>query len=124
MLKRRTRLQTNPQTTREWSDRSRSRIPAESAKRKTERRARHAIRDLALWRADHRCQARAAVPEVQCWGRLDVDEIVARSAYPSGHLDPENTQVLCAAHHQWKHDHPTAAVARGLTRLSWQENPT
>lgn len=75
-------------------------------------------------RASGRCEAATIVPEVLCGGPMDVDEIIPRSAYPGGHLDPENCQVLCRRHHDWKHAHPTEAHARGLRRWSWERDLT
>ena len=91
-----------------------------SKKRQREAKARTALNREALYRAGGRCQAVELVPEVTCSGPLDVDEIVLRSGRPGGHLDPENVQVLCRAHHDWKHDHPKEAVERGLRRWSWE----
>lgn len=54
------------------------------------------------------------MPEVECHGPLDADEYDLRSARPGGHLDPANVQMLCRAHHDWKHAHPVEAARRGL----------
>lgn len=71
--------------------------------------------------ANHECAARTLVPEVTCWGVLDVDEVQGRGVRPGGHLDGTNVQVLCRAHHNWKHEHPARAHELGLTRWSWEE---
>lgn len=96
------------------------RLPAQSAKRKRESAARAQVNRDALYRAGNRCQAIDLVPEVTCWGPLDVDEIKARGVNPGGHLDETNVQVLCRGHHDWKHAHPNEASERGLRRRSWE----
>jgi hypothetical protein len=96
------------------------RLRQQSAKRAAERDERAWVREDALHRAGHRCCAIDIVPEVTCWGPLDVDEIRSRGVNPGGHLDTANTQVLCRAHHDWRHAHPAEARARGLRRESWE----
>jgi len=58
------------------------------------------------------------VRHVACWHPpgepLDLDEIVPRGRGGSA-TDPENVQVLCRAHHDWKHAHPEEAERLGLT---------
>lgn len=90
-----------------------------SQKRQDSRPARERVVAAALKRAGYRCEATEVVPEVECRGGLDVDEIVLRSGYRDGHLDEENTQVLCRAHHNWKHDNDDEAEKRGLRVWSW-----
>lgn len=90
-----------------------------SAKRKAEEAERASVKVAALVRAGNRCEAAALVPEVACWGPLDADEIVPRGVYPKGHLDLENVQIACRAHHDWKHEHPEEAERRGLRKWSW-----
>lgn len=95
-------------------------LPAESVKRKAERPVRAAVRAERLYRAGGRCCMVQLVPEVQCWGPLDVDEIKSRGVNPGGHLDVENTQLACRAHHQWRTEHPELAHERGLRKKSWE----
>lgn len=83
-----------------------------SPRRESERASRTRIRTLALIR-DGGCIAPARVPEVHCWGPLDCDEWRPRGEGGS-HLDLDNVQVLCRAHHDWKHAHPIEAAHRGL----------
>jgi|CXWK01.1.fsa_nt_gi hypothetical protein len=94
------------------------RLSPMSSKRRAEAATRTAVREQALTLAGHRCTGQAAVPEVACGGPLDVDEIKGRGVNPGGHLDPSNVQVLCRAHHEWKHAHPDEARARGLRKRS------
>lgn len=110
----RAQLRADPERVREWLNRSRRRLPAESAKRRAERAARAQVRAATLERAGWRCQAAELVPEVRCRGPLDVDERTARGTHPGSHLDLEVTQALCRAHHEWKGDHPAAAEQLGL----------
>jgi hypothetical protein len=88
-----------------------------SAKRDAERAERAQVRAEALWRAAYRCQAAELVPQVACRGPLDVDESASRGVAAGSHLDVELTQVLCRAHHDWRHAHPAEALALGLRRL-------
>ena len=85
------------------------------------------MRHAVVVRAGYRCEAIERVPEVRCWsperdgfGRfwLDVDEVVGRGVKPGGHLDPDNCQALCRAHHDWRTGNPTEARARGLRKTS------
>ncbi len=98
------------------------RLPQQSQKRKREAADRAEVRRVVYDR-DRRCVAELLVPDVRCSGPLDVDEIVPRSARPGGHLDPDNCQLLCRAHHDWKHAHPEEAAALGLRRWSWDATP-
>lgn len=94
----------------------RTRVNPMSKRRRGERDERQTVREEAMRGAGHACSARAIVPELPCRGPLDVDEVAGRGRYPGGHLDPSNVQVLCRAHHNWKHANPLAARERGLDR--------
>lgn len=96
----------------------------QSRKRAKEQAARRQVVADALERADYTCKARDLVPAIACWGPLDVDEYEARSARPGGHLDPDNVQVLCRRHHNWKHEHPLDAAAVGLRPYPAMKGPT
>lgn len=96
-----------------------SRLKPRSRKRIEETDKRRQVREDALRAAGWRCTATATVPEVRCWGPLDVDEVKSRGVNPGGHLDPSNVQVLCRAHHDWRGAHPAEARARGLRKASW-----
>lgn len=89
------------------------RLAPESPKRRAERPTRTEVRAQALAR-DGGCVARELVPEVRCWGPLDADERIPRSLYPGGHLDLDNVQILCRAHHDWKGLHFPEARELGL----------
>lgn len=88
-------------------------IRQQSKKRVAERSERERVVAAVKARAGGRCEARFMVPEVKCWGPMDVDEYVLRSAGGS-HLDEENCQLLCRGHHDWKHAEPILAAERGL----------
>lgn len=96
------------------SELKRTRIQPVSKKRQREAPTRRAVVAEAHSRDGYRCVAADVVPEVKCWGPLDGDEIVKRSARPGGHLDASNVQGLCRAHHDWKDTHPLDAARRGL----------
>ena len=84
-----------------------------SEKRKAELPLRNAVREDVLERDMYKCVAIDLVPQVQCWGPLDVDEIKPRGL-GGDWLDPDNCQVLCRAHHDWKHLNPREAKDLGL----------
>ena len=123
-------MERDPAKAAAWRARSKplrrgKRLAPVSEKRLSEKDRRAEVRALVLARAGYRCEARNLVPEVRCWHppgvELDVDEVVPRGVYPGGHLDPDNCQALCRAHHDWKHAEPEAAVERGLRRWSWDD---
>lgn len=88
-----------------------------SPKRKAEEDRRKDV-ILAVWTRDRFCVAAPDGPRpvgaVACGGPLDVDEIVGRGR-GGDYLDPDNCQLLCRRHHDWKHAHPEAATAVGLS---------
>lgn len=100
----------------------RARVKAMSDKRMLERQERRAVVELVISRAYGKCKAADLVPEIECYGPMDVDEIIPRSQYPGGHLDIDNCQLLCRSHHDWKHAYPEAAAALGLRKWSWERN--
>jgi hypothetical protein len=81
---------------------------------------RQVVREEAIRRAGGRCQMRDVVPEVRCWGDLEVDEVCSRGVNPGGQYDVDNTQVACSAHHQWRTREPEEARKRGLRLESWE----
>lgn len=103
--------------------RSSSRLPARSARRIAEQAERDAVREETLRRAGWRCEAKDLVPEVRCWGPLDCDERAPRGIAPGSHLDLNNTQALCRAHHEWKHSYPEEAHDRGLRLWAYEYHP-
>jgi len=112
----RTEFKRKPPST---TGRSKQSLPQYSKKRSSERSARQEVVLLALERAHHKCEARH-VTVAECRGPLDVDEIIARSAWAKGYLELGNVQVLCRMHHDWKHDNPLTAKDLGWTRESWE----
>jgi hypothetical protein len=95
---------------------SRSTLAPESPTRRGERAARAAVIAATHARSGYRCEARLLVPEVECAGRLDCDEVMGRGRRPGGHLDVTNTQSLCRAHHDWKDAYPIRARELGLSK--------
>lgn len=49
-----------------------------------------------------------------CGGPLDPHEVIPRSAWADGALDPSNVVSLCRLHHDWVGDNPDDAHAIGL----------
>lgn len=73
---------------------------------------------------DRDCRATAVsqkYPELPptCAGPLDGHELMPRSAWKAGWLDPSNVILLCRKHHDWVHAHPVTAVTLGLLSPSW-----
>lgn len=97
------------------------RLSPRSKRREEEAAERFIVRGLVMAR-DRYCVAEKLVPQVTCGGPLDVDEIVGRGV-GGDYLDPNNCNVLCRRHHDWKHANPEAAHAAGLTRWSWEGPP-
>lgn len=93
----------------------RSRLNPQSKKTKRQSKDRELVRIEVLLRDHMQCVARYMLPSIECSGPLDVDEIIPRGRGGS-HLDASNCQVLCRAHHRWKHDNPAEAERLGLTR--------
>lgn len=98
----------------------RTRLRPVSRKRRSETKARAEVRRVTFERAGYQCQAREVWLDIECGGPLDCHEIVARSAYPGGHLDPSNTLALCRRHHDAVDAEPLKAAAKGLKRWSWE----
>lgn len=57
---------------------------------------------------------------VECSGPLDVHEVIPRSVWPDGELEPSNCVLVCRRHHQWIGDHPDLAHEMGLHGYSWE----
>ncbi len=91
-----------------------------STKRRREVPLRTAVRNRTLERAGYTCEARLLVPHIACEGSLEVHEVIARSAYPGGHLDVDNTMALCGSHHRFATAYPAAAERLGLRKPSWE----
>jgi hypothetical protein len=85
----------------------------ESTKRKAERPDRQRVREITLKRANYQCQLARLVPDVECWGPLDVDEIAARGVAPGSHLNEDVTIAVCRRHHDWRTQHPAEAYELG-----------
>lgn len=89
-----------------------------SAKKERELRTRRSVRVVVLAR-DGGCRGRLLWPEVQCWGRAELDEMQSRKR-GGDPTNPDHVQLLCTAHNQAKEDHPAEAHARGLARWSYE----
>lgn len=90
-----------------------------SKKREAEILARRAVVQKVKWR-DRGCRAKDVVTEVRCSGPMDVHEIIPRSVWRAGYLDPDNCLYICRAHHDWVGDHPDEAHGYGLHGYSWE----
>lgn len=75
------------------------RIRQRSAKRARQQPARDAVRAETFRRAGGRCEGEALWPEIECWGPLEVDEVIGRGVRPGAELEIELTQLVCRGHH-------------------------
>lgn len=97
----------------------RSELPRESQKTKDRRPERDAV-VAAVRTRDRTCQLATAVPQIACWGPLDVDEIIPRGQWREGQYVEANCWLLCRGHHDWKHLNFDEAVAIGARRPGWE----
>ncbi len=82
------------------------------------------FRRIVHYRAGERCEAVDLLPDIDCWGILEVNHIKRRPhCTPAERVDPNNGNLLCAAHHQWVSLHSDLARELGLYRKSWEEVP-
>jgi 5-methylcytosine-specific restriction endonuclease McrA len=93
----------------------RTKINKKSEKTKNNAEKRAEIRRIVLQRDMGLCRAKFLVGFISCSGQLDIDEVIPRGR-GGNYLDPTNCQVLCRAHHRWKHDNPAEAERLGLTK--------
>jgi hypothetical protein len=88
-----------------------------------ERDKRKEVVAAVLERDGHRCRAAEMGAPGACWHpvgeRLDVHEIIPRSAWRGGYLVASNTVATCRGHHEWISARPTWAHALGLHGYSW-----
>lgn len=124
------RLKTDPEKQRQWERRSRKRLPARSAKRVDEDRARRKLKVQLLVAAgltadgqgplERACAGRLLVPEIACSSparsrpRLEMHEVVKRSRWRKGIALRENCVLLCQAHHDYTERFPYRARDVGL----------
>lgn len=101
----------------------RAAIAPESPTRRRERRAYAAMRAAVFDRDAHRCQAAALVPEVACWGPLDPQHVIPRSAWRGGRLVASNVLAVCRGHHEWVGREKRRAAVLGLHGWSWSPRP-
>lgn len=130
-------LKRDPDKARAWEQRSRDHaiakartkqrkpLPRKSAKQRKIDAQRPYVRAAVIERDGLGCYARALVPSVECASpnperRLyELHEVVKRSRWRMGVLDPANCRLLCQAMHDWTEDHPKEAEMRGLLVPSW-----
>lgn len=104
----------DPAKARDWQDRSRQRLPRESANGAERRKRATAAGKAAKARDQQRCVARPLVVEVRCWGPLDPQHVIPRGVRPDMADDEANIIGCCRGHHDWIGDHPTKARELGL----------
>lgn len=92
-----------------------------STKRRDEQQQRRQVVAEVIAR-DRVCTAATLVPDVHCYGPLDVHEMIQRSLWRAGYLDPSNCRAVCRAHHEWIDDHITEAHELGLLKHSWDRD--
>ena len=103
------------------SKKRRAALPARSAViREVHERDQHCQFIAALWNPEAGWEEGdlVGVP-TRCGGPLDVHEIIPRSAWSAGWLEPSNCLLLCRAHHRWTTENPRVANLLGLSKSSW-----
>jgi hypothetical protein len=98
-------------------------LAPESDRRKRERPTYRRMRAAVFERDGHACQAAALVPSVACWGPLDPQHVIPRSAWAGGRLVADNVLSVCRGHHEWIGANKTAAADLGLHGWSWSPRP-
>lgn len=73
-----------------------------------------------VWDSTARLPGDLATAPKDCCGPLDVHEIIPRSAWALGYLEPTNCVLLCRGHHAWVGDNPAEAHRMGLHGFSWE----
>lgn len=113
-LERRTPLRADPAKARAFAN-QRSRLPAESPRRKAEKPRRREVREAVKARDDG-CRGRGILPG-PCgpfgWP-LEVHEKVSRGRWSAGYLVESNCLALCHDHHGWVTAHPEEATRLGF----------
>lgn len=107
---RRSRLKVDPEKIRRWQERSRSRLPAVSEKRREAWPAERAER-AAVFARDKRCQLVDTIAG-RCFGALTAHHLLKASG--GGKYERSNLVTLCAFHNGWVEDHPAEAARLGL----------
>lgn len=105
-----------PEAVAAWETKPRRRLPAESAKHRAQKPTRTKVVQFVRAR-DRTCQA-VGLYEHDCAGPLDCHEIIPRSAWAGGYLEPSNVILVCRRSHQWIDGHPEAARQLGLYGLA------
>ncbi len=90
-----------------------------STKRRKEAPLRKAVLQAVTERQGGRCAAAGLLPTL-CSGPLDGHEVIARSAWPGGHLVESNIVMLCRCHHTYVTEHPAESERLGLRKPSWK----
>lgn len=62
----------------------------------------------------------ATNPPRACGGKLDVHEVIPRSAWAAGQYEESNCLLVCRRHHDWIDDNPEMAHVLGLHGFSWE----
>lgn len=98
----------------------RKRLPAISRHRSAERGLRAAVVAVVRQRDNDRCAGIGLIEDHVCAGPLDVHEVIPRSVWRAGYLEPANCVVVCRSAHDWIGGHPVTAAKLGLHGFSFQ----
>lgn len=101
----------------------RSPIAQASAKRLSQQERRTEV-IAEVHARDKVCQGGAlvALAQIPHGGPLDVHELIARSQWAAGFLEPANCILLCRKHHDFVTTHAYSAHALGLRLWSWERD--
>lgn len=77
------------------------------------------MRRVVIGECGDRCVARVVLPEIRCYGFLEVHELVDRSVRPGVQLDADFAITACRPHHEWISADASRARDDGLSFFSW-----
>ena len=106
-------MKTDPAKLREWQQRSRKRLPRESAKRKAERAKHPEIRE-AVFQRDGGCMLAWLKRDHVCSGARMTPHHLRKASAQKGGYTEENLVTLCAGANSYVEDFPDEAHALGL----------
>lgn len=92
-----------------------------SKKRASQEAERRRVCKVVLER-DRQCMGQHVFRH-RCIGGLVVHEVIPRSLWPGGWLEPDNCIAVCWWLNGWIEDHTAEAVELGLAKPSWGRQP-
>jgi hypothetical protein len=110
-------INSDPDKVRAWQQRSRKRLPAQSAKRQQEAKSNADIREQTFERDGWTCRLAGFTQLGPCMGPLTFHHKQKASA--GGGYTVDNGITLCAQHNSAIEDFPLLARQLGMVKRSW-----